>query len=94
MEMLFVILVSFSKGDFQSIEVVEMSRAESELGAAAKKNAACDVGLAKPLAAQRNKSAVKMPARKIHYTCLGASQLGSFESLVEQSKSWPGIQGK
>jgi hypothetical protein len=68
MEMLFVVLVYFSNGNFQSLEVVEMSRAEAELGPSKNANASCDVALAKPLAALRNKSVKKMPKRKIHYT--------------------------
>jgi len=94
MEMLFVVLVYFSNGNFQSLEVVEMSRAEAELGPSKNTNASCDVALAKPLAALRNKSVKKMPKRKIHYTCLGASQVGSLESLTNQSQGWPAVTGK
>lgn len=94
MEMLFVVLVSFSNGNFQSLEVIEMSGVETELGAAAVKNSSCDVGLAKPLATKRNKSILKMPGRKIHYTCLSASELGSVESIVKKAKGWPGISAK
>jgi len=94
MEMLFVVLVYFSNGNFQSMEVIETSRAEAELGAAANKTAACNVGLAKPLAAQRNKAVKRMPARKIHYGCLSASQIGSFEATVGQANNWPSVSGK
>ena len=93
MEMLFVILVYFSNGNFQSLEVIEMSRAEAELGPVKNKNASCEVALAKPLAALRSKSVEKMPKRKVHYACLGASQVGSLESLTNQSQGWPAVSG-
>jgi hypothetical protein len=38
MEMLFVMLVTFSNGSFESMEIVEVTRAETELGTAAKKD--------------------------------------------------------
>ncbi|HMV35507.1 MAG TPA: hypothetical protein PKM44_16170 [Turneriella sp.] len=94
MEMLFIVLVYFSNGNFQSLEVIEMSRAEAELGPKKNSNASCEVALAKPLAALRNKSVKKMAQRKIHYACLGASQVGTLESLTNQSQSWPAVTGK
>ena len=67
MEMLFIVLVYFSDGNFQSLEVIEMSRAEAELGPKKNSNASCEVALAKPLAALRNKSVKKMAQRKIRF---------------------------
>lgn len=94
MEMLFVILVYFSNGTFQSLEVIETSRAEAELGPKKNQDASCEVALAKPLAMLRNKSIKMMPQRKIHYSCVGASQVGTLESLAGESKSWPAITGR
>ncbi len=94
MEMLFVVLVYFSNGNFQSLEVIEMSRAETELGPVKNQKGSCEVALAKPLATLRNKLVKKMPKRKVHYACLSASQVGSLESLTNQSQGWPAVGGK
>ena len=71
-----------------------MSRAEAELSPRKNSNASCEVALARPLAKLRNKSVKKMPSHKIHYACLSASQVGSLESLTNQSQGWPSVSGK
>lgn len=90
MDILFVVLVYFSGGDFQGIEVVEMGRASIELQTKDTKNS-CEIALAKPLAALRSKPTKKLAARKVHYACMGGSQLGSFESIIRSSQVWPSV---
>jgi len=90
MEMLFVVLVYFSGGNFQGLEVVEMSRAAQELATTDTKNS-CEIALAKPLAALRAKAVKKAGARKVHYACVGASQLGAVQQLAETGSKWPSV---
>jgi hypothetical protein len=77
METLFVVLVIFSNGNFRSLEVVQMSRAEAELGQVKNKNSSCGVALAKPLAALRSTSVKKMPKRKVHSASAPARSVAS-----------------
>jgi hypothetical protein len=88
MEMIFVVLVHFSGGNFQALEVVAMDRAEFEIGKTAKGASGCESALAKPLAAKRLRSEPARHKATISYRCMGASQLGSLADLVQGAKSW------
>lgn len=91
MEMLFVVLVQFSGGSFQSLEVVEAGFAQKQIDIG-NKPGGCEAALAKPLALQKIKAMKKVsPSAKVAYKCLGASQVSELEALTKSAENWPAV---